>query len=73
MIDTDKDAKAWKQPHRYGDRPEIEAFIKDIREVCERHGISIGHEDVGGAFILTRWDGDSGLQYAHLDDDLEKH
>lgn len=64
------DGKFWKQDW-YGDRPDIEAFIKDIRDVCELHEITIGHEDSHGAFKLTKWDGDSGLQYAYLDELLK--
>ncbi len=60
------DGKFWKYPNA-GHRPDIEAFIKDIHEVCLLHQITIEHEDIHGAFRLTTWDGDSGLQYAHLD------
>jgi hypothetical protein len=34
------------------ERPEIDAFLKEIAEVCVRHGLSISHEDGHGAFLI---------------------
>lgn len=31
---------------------EMEAFLNDIVEVYERHGLSLSHEDCHGAFIV---------------------
>lgn len=40
-------------------RPEIDAFLKEIAEVCVRHGMSISHEDEHGAFVIENF----GLGY----------
>jgi len=31
-------------------------FKKEIRKLCEKHGISISHEDGQGGFLLTEFD-----------------
>lgn len=39
----------------YGERvenPAIDAFLADIEAVCQKHQMSISHEDGGGAFII---------------------
>ena len=33
-------------------RPDVDAFLRDVLEVCERHGMSISHEDGQGGFIV---------------------
>jgi FAD/FMN-containing dehydrogenase len=39
---------------KFEDSPEnVEAFLKEIAEVCRKHGLSISHEDGHGAFIVT--------------------
>lgn len=30
--------------------PEIDKFLEEIVEVCERHQLTLAHEDFGGAF-----------------------
>jgi hypothetical protein len=32
--------------------PKVDAFLAEIEEVCRKHGMSIGHEDSHGAFIV---------------------
>ena len=34
--------------------PGVEAFLDDIVAVCEKHGMSLGHEDGHGNFIVCR-------------------
>lgn len=35
--------------------PEVDAFLAEIVEVCKRHGLSIQHEDSGGAFQVVEF------------------
>ncbi len=37
------------------DDPKVDAFLAEIAEVCRKHGLSIGHEDGHGAFIVEPW------------------
>ena len=36
--------------------PKVDSFLKDIVEVCARHGMSISHEDTHGGFIIEEFD-----------------
>ena len=38
---------------------EVDAFLKEIVEVCKEHGFSLSHEDTHGAFIVERYDKDN--------------
>ncbi|MBJ6366759.1 hypothetical protein [Snuella sedimenti] len=31
------------------------AFIEEVIEVSKKHGLSLGHEDIGGGFIVTNY------------------
>ena len=31
------------------------AFLAEVEAVCVRHGLSIGHEDVQGGFLVVPW------------------
>ncbi len=33
----------------------IDNFLKDIVEVCKRHGLSISHEDGHGSFLVEKY------------------
>lgn len=35
---------------------EVEKFLEDIIQVCERHGFSFSHQDSQGAFIIEEFD-----------------
>jgi 2-phospho-L-lactate guanylyltransferase (CobY/MobA/RfbA family) len=45
----------------------VDAFIKEILEVCKRHSLSISHEDCHGAFIVEDYseDRERWLSAAH--------
>ena len=44
--------KRWSN---YGeiDNPKIDAFLAEIWEVCQRHGLAISHEDGNGSFDVV--------------------
>lgn len=53
--------------------PKVDAFLEEIFEVCRRHGYSIGHEDIGGSFIISHYDGkadEAWLAAASIDDTI---
>ena len=33
----------------------VDAFLKELEEVCQRHGFSLSHEDVQGGFIVEKY------------------
>ena len=33
---------------------EIDSFLNEIEQVCRKHGLSISHEDVHGAFVIQK-------------------
>jgi hypothetical protein len=35
--------------------PEVDAFLAEVIEVCRKHGLSISHEDTGGAFAVREF------------------
>ena len=37
----------------------IENFMKEYEELCVRHGLSLGHEDYEGGFIIDEYDADN--------------
>jgi hypothetical protein len=38
-----------------GENHKIDVFLAEIKTVCEKHGMSIAHEDTGGAFIINNF------------------
>jgi hypothetical protein len=36
--------------------PEIDKFLEEIKTVCEKHGMSISHEDGHGGFEIEDYD-----------------
>lgn len=34
--------------------PDVDAFLRDVIEVCHKHGMCLGHEDDQGAFQVYR-------------------
>lgn len=38
--------------------PKTDAFIQEVIEVCKQHGLSISHEDSGGAFVINEFNDD---------------
>lgn len=35
---------------------EIKDFLEDIKLVCEKHNLSISHEDYNGVFLIEKYD-----------------
>jgi hypothetical protein len=50
---------------RQVENPRIDAFLAEIETVCERHGLSISHEDGHGAFEVVDYDEGGGAEAAH--------
>jgi hypothetical protein len=40
----------------YSENSKIDAFLAEIRGVCEKHGFSISHEDRHGSFEIEEYD-----------------
>ena len=34
--------------------PDVDAFLNDLVSVCRKHGMSLGHEDPHGGFLVHR-------------------
>jgi hypothetical protein len=34
------------------ENPRVDAFLAEIEQVCRKHGMSIGHEDGHGSFLV---------------------
>ena len=45
----------------------IKAFLDEIQAVCEKHGLSLGHEDDHGAFLVEEYSAHNQrwLRHAH--------
>lgn len=39
---------------KYGCTPKADAFLREIVQVCEKHGMWLGHEDGHGAFKIVQ-------------------
>lgn len=39
-------------------KEQADNFKKEIKKLCQLHGISISHQDEHGAFLLTEYDAD---------------
>ena len=37
-------------------RPDVDAFLLDLLQVCHKHGLALGHEDSHGAFVVNEID-----------------
>jgi hypothetical protein len=45
--------KRWNNAKQeFIENPKVDAFLSEVWAVCEKHGMSIGHEDGHGAFIV---------------------
>lgn len=41
--------------NEYKENKEVDNFIREIIEVCKKHGMSISHEDDHGAFEIVKY------------------
>ena len=45
----------WDSKNRQNvEAPDVDAFLKELIEVCRKHGMHLGHEDAHGAFLVHR-------------------
>jgi len=51
------------------ERPDINEFLKEIIQVCEKHGLSISHEDCHGTFRINRFNYSDALWLYYATDD----
>ena len=47
--------------HRRGksgsiENKQVDAFLREIVEVCKEHGFSLSHEDTHGAFVVEKYE-----------------
>ena len=52
--------KRWNYGSKYGlpclvENEAIDKFLGEIVEVCKKHGLSLSHEDTGGAFKVEEF------------------
>ena len=40
---------------KYVDDEKVDAFLAEVVEVCRKHGMSLGHEDSQGAFLVENF------------------
>ncbi len=68
--------KRWRAEGKHGgdyvERPDIDAFIEEVLEVCERHKFAIGHEDGHGAFEIYDGPSDSDKNWLRCAKDETK-
>lgn len=52
--------------------PDVDAFLDEIKAVCEKHGLCIAHEDSGGAFIIMPYNEQMAgwIEVAQVTDDV---
>lgn len=48
-------SESYVGPCRAADIPTAKAFLEDVVMVCKRHGLTLGHEDFHGAFIVEHY------------------
>ncbi len=64
--------KRWsKQEGERVENAKIDEFLLEVIAVCKKHGFSINHEDMHGAFVIEDYDDayDEWLKEAHTNTD----
>lgn len=52
------------------ENPKIDAFIAEVIAVSKKHGLSIGHEDSHGAFVVEVFSDSNADWLLHAHDDV---
>ena len=47
---------------KYVENKAVDNFLKEIKELCNKHKLSISHEDCHGSFIITSFN-ESNLEW----------
>lgn len=65
--------KRWiRSKNELAESPKAGAFIKDIIEVYQKHGLAISHEDFQGSFEIVLDDSHHRKWLANASDDFTK-
>jgi hypothetical protein len=46
----------WPRTDYYRVMPRVDAFLKEVLEVCAKYKMSISHEDTGGGFVIEAFE-----------------
>lgn len=65
--------KRWKTiEHREVENEKIDAFLTEVIEVSKRHGLSIGHEDNHGGFLVHKFSQDNADWLMNAADETDR-
>lgn len=48
----------------YENAPDVDTFLEELQQLCDKHKLYIAHEDTHGAFIIT-----DNAEEHHIDSD----
>ncbi|MDP1722768.1 MAG: hypothetical protein Q8L37_06185 [Candidatus Gottesmanbacteria bacterium] len=64
--------KRWKSTVGHEvENEKIDAFLTEVIEVCKKHGLSIGHEDSHGGFLVHKFSKDNADWLMNADDETD--
>ncbi len=56
MEEFEHKMKRWdNNEHKVVKNEKVDSFLLDIIKVCQKHDLSISHEDIHGAFTVTNY------------------
>ena len=53
--------KRWSMKGGNVENEKVDNFLKEVVDVCRKHGFSISHEDSNGAFKVENYDDDHSI------------
>ena len=64
IVEDDMGKKRWDRRKRCDvENVDVDAFIDDVNDVCRKYGMSIGHEDSHGGFVIYALTDESDLEW----------